>query len=90
MYNFLGENGYLDFLGVDSEQYGVCHSDELYLMWNPYWFENYSLNDVCMRFLNLDFCVCFHFQEDIAMGSKMVKYWVDFAVTGLYNSKNKS
>jgi len=65
LFTYKGENGYLDFLGVDSEQYGVCHSDELYLMWNPYWFENYSLND-----------------EDIAMGSKMVKYWVDFAVTG--------
>ena len=24
----------------------VCHSDELYLFWSPYWFGNYSLNKV--------------------------------------------
>jgi len=65
LFTYKGVNGYLDFLGVDSQQYGVCHSDELYLMWNPYWFENYSLNE-----------------EDMAMGHKIVKYWVNFASTG--------
>ena len=33
-------------MGFDSSEYGVCHSDELYLFWNPYWFGNYSLNKV--------------------------------------------
>ena len=33
-------------MGVDSSEYGVCHSDELYLFWSPYWFGNYSLNKV--------------------------------------------
>ena len=41
-----GENGFLDAMGVDSSEYGVCHSDELYLFWSPYWFGNYSLNKV--------------------------------------------
>jgi len=45
LFTYKGENGYLDFLGVDSKQYGVCHADELYLMWNPYWFVNYTLNE---------------------------------------------
>ena len=33
-------------MGFDSSEYGVCHSDELYLFWDPYWFGNYSLNKV--------------------------------------------
>ena len=41
-----GENGMLDFFGIDSTKYGVSHSDELYFFWNPYYFENYTLNEV--------------------------------------------
>ena len=36
----------LDFYGIDSTQYGVCHSDELYMFWNPYGLETYNLNEV--------------------------------------------
>ena len=36
----------LDFYGIDSTQYGVCHSDELYMFWEPYAAESYALNEV--------------------------------------------
>ena len=36
----------LDYYGIDSTQYGVCHSDELYMFWNPYGGGNYDLNEV--------------------------------------------
>ena len=36
----------LDFYGIDSTQYGVCHSDELYMFWEPYAAESYVLNEV--------------------------------------------
>ena len=45
-YDCPGENGFLNDLGLDSSMFGPCHADELYLMWNPYWFNNYTLNKV--------------------------------------------
>lgn len=41
---FLGEHGFLDALGLDSKEFGVAHSDELYLFWFPYWYQNFTLN----------------------------------------------
>ena len=36
MFQFKGPYGYLDSYGVDSSQYGVAHSDELWYLWNVY------------------------------------------------------
>jgi len=44
LFTYRGENGFLNDLGLDSSMFGPCHADELYLMWNPYWFNNYTLN----------------------------------------------
>ena len=44
----------LDFYGIDSAQYGVCHSDELYMFWNPYGLESYNSNEVKKRSINYD------------------------------------
>ena len=40
----LGEHGFLDAMGLDSKEYGIAHSDELYLFWFPYWYQNFTLN----------------------------------------------
>ena len=51
----------LDFYGIDSTQYGVCHSDELYMFWEPYASESYALNEVRTHgFIQLLRC---HFTE---------------------------
>ena len=51
----------LDFYGIDSTQYGVCHSDELYMFWEPYAAESYALNEVRTHgFIQLLRC---HFTE---------------------------
>ena len=35
-FQFKGPYGYLDSYGVDSTEYGVAHSDELWYLWNIY------------------------------------------------------
>ena len=85
---FIGENGYLDSLGIDSEQYGVCHEDELFLMRNPLGLVNYTLNEVRNIFIKSIFpkLTKIILKNDSAMGEIMVKYWVDFASTGRQES----
>ena len=45
MFSYKGENSYLDPYGINSSLYGVTHSDELYYMFNPYWFGVFELSD---------------------------------------------
>jgi hypothetical protein len=32
-----GTYGFADAFGLDNSLYGVCHADELYYFWKPYW-----------------------------------------------------
>ena len=34
---YLGTYGFANAFGLDNEKYGVCHADELYYYWKPYW-----------------------------------------------------
>ena len=80
----------LDFYGIDSTQYGVCHSDELYMFWNPYGLESYNLNEVRKTSINIKHDMFERFfnnyldtlQNDKTMSDKMTHAWVDFACTG--------
>jgi len=66
-FNFKGPYGYLDSYGVDSTQYGVAHSDELWQLWNIY-FGVYYVNNR---------------SEEIAYVSEsMIDMWVNFARGG--------
>jgi len=66
-FNFKGPYGYLDSYGVDSTQYGVAHSDELWYLWNIY-FGVYYINDRT---------------EDIAyVSNSMIEMWANYARTG--------
>ncbi|XP_023332473.1 acetylcholinesterase 1 isoform X2 [Eurytemora carolleeae] len=37
MFTFKGTYGFADAFGLDNSKYGVCHADELYYFWKPYW-----------------------------------------------------
>jgi len=66
-FNFKGPWGYLDSYGVDSELYGVAHSDELWYLWNIY-FGVYYVNNRT---------------EDIAyVSNSMLEMWTNFGKTG--------
>jgi len=36
-FSFKGTYGFANVFGLDNSQYGVCHADELYYYWKPYW-----------------------------------------------------
>ena len=73
----------LDFYGIDSKQYGVCHSDELYMFWNPYGFYNFTLNEVSdLGVFLISILSLYTSQSDKTMSESMTQAWVDFACTG--------
>ena len=41
-----GEFSSLDIGGLDGKDYGVSHADELFFFWNPFFYQNYTLNQV--------------------------------------------
>ena len=78
----------LDLYEIDSTKYGVCHSDELYMFWNPYFFESFNLNEVSekmngFRGQDIEVLINHFIQNDKSMSNKLTQAWVDFASTGI-------
>jgi len=68
-FNFKGKHGYPEAITGDNSKYGVCHSDELYYFWRPYWYKA-VLDDVGFT------------PAEAEVSSNLLEMWSNFAKTG--------
>ena len=73
---------YLDSYGVDSTQYGVAHSDELWQLWNIY-FGVYWVNRPEVDLLSYHTVSSFDCRQNIvSVSDAMLEMWINFASFG--------
>lgn len=66
MFTFKGTYGFADAFGLDNSLYGVCHADELYYFWKPYW----KKGAIQLK------------PEEEVLSSRLLLAWTTFAKTG--------
>jgi len=66
MFSFKGTRGFAEYFGLDNSKYGVCHADEMYYIWQPYWYQNMT----------------FEKPEEELTSRRMTETWSNFAKYG--------